>query len=228
MKYNIKVRDLPVNERPREKLLRYGAEYLSNAELLALILRTGTKEENVLTMCNSIIAESGGINGLLNLSVEEVEKIRGIGSAKAAQIIALSEIYSRIHSIKSGMDIIITCPKDVANFLMNDMKGLAREHFKLIMLDTKNKVICIKTISIGDLNSSVVHPREVFVEAIKKSCASVIVCHNHPSGDPTPSREDINVTKRLKECGTILGIEVLDHIIIGKEKYVSLKEKGIV
>lgn len=228
MNYKLRIKDLPKNERPREKILRYGAECLSNSELLALILRTGTKEDNVLNLCDRVLSHCGGINGISGPSINELKQVKGIGEAKATQILALAELATRFNSFKSGAEYAISSPKDVSTYMMGQMKNLKKEYFKLIMLNTKNVIISVKDISIGNLNSSIVHPREVFIEAIKLSSASVILCHNHPSGDPTPSKEDILITKRLKECGTLLGIEVLDHVIIGNKAYVSLKEKGIV
>ncbi|MEG1255160.1 DNA repair protein RadC [Clostridium sp.] len=228
MGYKLRVKDLPENERPREKILRYGSEYLSNSELLALILRTGTREDNILTLCDKLLSHCGGINGLANPSIKDLKEVKGIGEAKATQILALVELSTRFNSFKSGEEYKVSSPKDAAFYMMGQMKNLKKEYFKLIMLNTKNIIISVKDISIGNLNSSIVHPREVFIEAIKLSSASVILCHNHPSGDSTPSKEDILITKRLKECGTLLGIEVLDHLIIGNENYVSLKEKGIV
>ncbi|MBU3189767.1 DNA repair protein RadC [Clostridium bowmanii] len=222
-----KIMDLPQNERPREKLLRYGAETLSNNELLAIILRIGSKNENIISLCGRIISECGGLNGLLNSSAEEFMNLKGIGNAKATQLLALTEISKRFRSFKSGEEYKITSPKDVAEYLMEEMRYLKKEYLKLVMLNTKNVIISIKDISIGNLNTSIVHPREVFYEAIKKCSASVVICHNHPSGDPTPSKEDISITIRLKECGKLLGIEVLDHIIIGNGTYTSLKEKGM-
>jgi len=222
-----KIMDLPQNERPREKLLRYGAESLSNNELLAIILRTGSKQENIISLCGRIISECGGLNGLLSSSADEFKKLKGIGNAKATQLLALTEISKRLRSFKSGEEYKITSPKDIAEYLMEEMRYLKKEYLKLIMLNTKNIIISIKDISIGNLNSSIVHPREVFYEAIRKCSASVVICHNHPSGDPTPSKEDVSITTRLKECGKLLGIEVLDHIIIGNGTYVSLKEKGM-
>lgn len=227
MEENFKLTDLPKNERPREKLLRYGAETLSNGELLAIILRTGSKSENILSLCNRILCQCGGINGLLNSEFEGLQSLKGIGEAKATQLIALSELSKRFKTFKSGSDVKITQPQNAADYVMEDMRYLKKEYLKLIMLNTKNIVISIKDISVGSLNSSIVHPREVFIEAIKNSSASIIICHNHPSGDPTPSNEDINITSRLKECGKLLGIEVLDHIIIGDGTYISLKEKGV-
>lgn len=227
MEKPLKITDLPENERPRERLLRYGPDTLSNAELLAVILRTGTKKENILQLCNNLIKESGGLNGLLSMDLEEFMKLDGIGEAKAAQLVALSELSKRFRSFRSGDSYRISQPKDVADYVMEDMRNLKVEHLKVIMLNTKNIVISAKDVSVGSLNTSIVHPREVFCEAIKKRCASIIICHNHPSGDPTPSCEDMNISKRLKECGKIIGIELLDHIIIGNGSYISLKEKGI-
>lgn len=227
MNHTLKITDLPESERPSERLLRYGPETLSNAELLAVILRCGTKKENIITLCSNLLQKSGGLNGLLSITSEEIINIHGFGSAKAAQIISISEIYRRFKSYKSGAEYKITQPKDAADFVMEEMRNLKQERLRVIMLNTKNLVLSVKDVSIGSLNSSIVHPREVFCEAIKKNSASIIICHNHPSGDATPSSEDINVTKRLKECGKLIGIDLLDHIIIGDGKYISLKEKGI-
>ncbi|WP_243122800.1 RadC family protein [Haloimpatiens lingqiaonensis] len=227
MNVSLKIMDLPKNERPRERLLRYGPEALSNAELLAVILRTGCKSENIITLSNRILKDGNGLNGLLNMDAEECMKIKGIGKAKASQILALAEISRRFKAYKSGEEYKITSPRDVANLLMEDMRYLKKEYLKIIMLNVKNIVLGVKDVSVGSLNSSIVHPREIFTEAIKKHSASIILCHNHPSGDPSPSGEDINVTRRIKECSKILGIDFLDHIVIGNGTYISLKEKGI-
>lgn len=226
MEEKLKIKDLPISERPRERLVKFGANMLTNSELLAIILRTGSRSENVVNLCNRVIVSGGGIDGLLNLSFKELKDIKGVGEAKATQILALAEISKRFNSFESGRELKVTCPKDVAEYIIPQMKSLKKEYFKLIMLNTKNIVISVKDISMGSLNSSIVHPREVFIEAIKNSSSSVILCHNHPSGDPTPSKEDIDITNRLKACGKLLGIEVLDHIIIGDIKYISFKEKG--
>ncbi|MEG2353709.1 MAG: DNA repair protein RadC [Clostridium sp.] len=224
----ISIKDLPENERPQERLLRYGAESLSNSELLAIILRTGIKNENVIQLSSRVIKSQGGLNGLLRSTADDFQTIKGIGVSKTAQILAVAEISKRFRSYKSGEKCTVTKPKDAADLVMEDMKSLNKEILKVIMLNTKNVVLCIRDVSVGSLNSSIVHPREVFIEAVKKSAASIIICHNHPSGNPQPSKEDINITKRLKECGTLLGIELIDHIIIGEGTFVSLKEKGIV
>lgn len=227
MEKTLKIMDLPESERPREKLLRYGAECLSNAELLAIILRTGTSKENILNLSSRILVETGGLNGLLTCNGEDFLSLKGIGAAKAAQLLAIAEISKRFKSFRSGEQYKITQPKDAANLLMETMRYLKQEHLSVIMLNTKNIVISVKDVSVGSLNSSIVHPREVFCEAVKKSSASIIISHNHPSGDPTPSSEDVALTHRIKECGKLLGIELLDHIIIGDGSYTSLKEKGI-
>ena len=227
MKNNIRVNDIPLNERPIEKLLQFGVNTLSHDELLAIVLRTGTKGENVIELSKRLLWELNGLDGLLDVSYEEVSKIKGIKKVKACQIIAIMEIVNR--TLKSqNKEIKISSPRDVSALLINEMANLNQEVFKLILLNTKNIVISTKDIFKGTLNSSVVHPREVFKEAVQRGSANIIVCHNHPSGDPNPSKEDINITIRLKECGRIMGIELLDHIIIGNNKYVSLKEKGII
>lgn len=224
---NLTLKELPQNERPRERLLRYGSESLSNSELIAIILGTGNKGENILSLSSRIIKERGGLNGLLTSTREDFLKLKGIGNAKASQLMAIVELSKRFRSYRSGEEYKVCSPKDAAQYVMEEMRGLSQEILKVIMLDTKNKVINEKNVSMGSINSSIVHPREVFKEAILKNSASIIIFHNHPSGDPTPSSEDINVTHRIKESGKILGIDVLDHIIIGDGRFISLKEKGV-
>lgn len=223
----IKITDLPCYERPRERLIKYGGAALSNSELLAVLLRTGTKEENVINLCSRLIKNCGGLDGLFTASFEELYEIKGIKAAKAAQIMAISELFKRFKSYRSGETIKICKPIDIASYVMEEMRYLKQEMLKVVMLNTKNIVIYERNVFCGSLNSSIVHPREVFSEAIKKNSASIVVCHNHPSGDPSPSKEDINITLRLKECGSMLGIDLLDHIIIGNGVYTSLKEKGV-
>lgn len=225
---DFKMMDLPTNERPREKLFIYGPETLSNSELLAIIIGCGTKGENVLTLCTRLLAESKGLNQLLRMDKDALLNLKGIKYAKAAQILALGELSKRFRAYGSGEMYKISSPKDAANYCMEGMRYLEVEVLKVILLNTKNVVIGVKEVSRGTINSSIVHPREVFNEAIKTSAKSLVICHNHPSGDPTPSSEDINVTKRLYECSKIIGIDLLDHIIIGDGEYISLKEKGII
>jgi DNA repair protein RadC len=228
MSNSLKIKDIPQNERPKEKLLTYGAESLSNSELLAIILRTGTQGENVLQLSGRLLSELEGLDGILSANFNDITAIKGIKEGKASQILALSELFKRFRTLKSmKKDTKITSPKDLADLLMGEMNELNQEVLKVILLSTKNTVIGIKDVFKGSLNTSVVHPREIFKEAINKNSASIIICHNHPSGDPTPSKEDINITVRVKECGNIVGIQLIDHIIIGNNKFISLKERGL-
>ena len=226
MSENIKINEIPSGERPREKLLFYGAHCLSNEELLAIILRTGNKDSNVVELSYRIIHSVGGLNGLFKASAKELMEVKGVKEAKATQILAMCELYKRF-KVSELTQIKISKPSDVAKLVLDELRMLRQEVLILINLDTKNKVISKKEIFKGGLNSSLVHPREIFKEAVKDSAASIIICHNHPSGDPTPSRDDINITTRLKECGKMMGIELLDHLIIGDNRFISLKEKDI-
>ncbi|OXS80534.1 RadC family protein [Domibacillus enclensis] len=220
------IRDVPPHDRPRERMIASGPSSLSNHELLAILLRTGSKEESVLQLSNRILNEFDGLRLLKDASIEEITAVKGIGSAKAIQLKAAIEIGRRIERLKYEDRFMIRSPEDAANYMMEEMRFLSQEHFVALYLNTKNQVMHKQTLFIGSLNASIVHPREVFKEAFRRSAASIVCLHNHPSGDPAPSREDIDVTKRLVECGKILGIDVLDHLIIGEKKYVSLKEKG--
>ncbi|KAB7708616.1 DNA repair protein RadC [Bacillus aerolatus] len=220
------IRDVPSEDRPRERMIASGAASLSNHELLAIILRTGTKSESVLQLANRLLKTFDGLRLLKEASLEEITSIKGIGEAKAVQIMSALELGRRISQLKFEDRYVIRSPEDGANYVMEEMRFLTQEHFVCLYLNTKNQVLHKQTLFIGSLNASIVHPREVFKEAFRRSAASIICIHNHPSGDPGPSKEDIDVTKRLAECGKILGIELLDHLIIGEKKYVSLKEKG--
>nr|WP_277874654.1 DNA repair protein RadC [Mesobacillus harenae] len=225
---SIMIRDYPQNERPRERFIQNGPQSLSNHELLAIVLGTGTKEESVLQLANRLLSKFEGLRFLKDATLEELTAIKGIGTAKAIHVLAAAEIGRRIATHIQDDRYVIRSPEDGAKYLMNDMRFLSQEHFVCLYLNTKNQVVHKQTIFIGSLNASIVHPREVFKEAVRRSSASIICLHNHPSGDPSPSREDIEVTKRLAECGKIIGIELLDHLIIGENKFVSLKEKGYV
>jgi DNA repair protein RadC len=222
----VMLKDYPTEERPRERFIQHGPESLSIQELIAILLRTGTKEESVLQLAQKIIRHFDGLRMLKNATLEELTSIKGVGKAKAVQLLASIELGRRIASFREEDKYVIRSPEDGANYVMEEMRFLSQEHFVCLFLNTKNQVLFQKTIFIGSLNSSIVHPREIFKEALKRSAASIICVHNHPSGDPTPSKEDIDVTRRLVECGKMMGIELLDHIIIGEKKYVSLKEKG--
>lgn len=222
------IRDVPNCERPRERLLKEGAHALSNQELIATILGTGTKQESVLQLSQRILHHFNGLRLLKDSTADELKKIKGIGDTKAVQLLAAIELGSRVHKWQEEDRYVIRSPEDVSRYVMEDMRFLTQEHFVALYLNTKNHVIHKKTIFIGSLNASIVHPREVYKEAFRHSAASIICLHNHPSGDPSPSREDIEVTKRLVESGKVIGIELLDHIIIGDQKFTSLKEKGYV
>jgi DNA repair protein RadC len=223
---NLMIRDFPQDERPRERFINSGPQSLSNHELVAILLRTGTSKESVLQLSNRLLTHFEGLRLLKAASLEEITSIKGIGKAKAIQVLAAVELGRRISNLAYDDRYVIRSPEDGAKYVMNDMRFLSQEHFVCLYLNTKNQVIHKQTVFIGSLNASIVHPREVYKEALKRSAASIICLHNHPSGDPAPSREDIEVTKRLVECGKIMGVELLDHLIIGENKFVSLKEKG--
>ena len=229
MSDNLKIKDIPNLERPREKLLSFGAETLNNSELLSVILGSGIRGDNVLSLSQRVLSEIGGLDNILSTSFKEITSIKGIKNVKGAQILAIAELFNRFNTLKSNKERMkINSPKDISDLLIAEMSKLNQEVLKLIVLNTKNHIIKIKDVFKGSLNSSIVHPREIYCEAIKSSGASIIICHNHPSGDPTPSKEDINITLRIKECGKIIGIELIDHIIVGYKGYISLKEKGII
>jgi len=229
MKEKYTIMEIPKDERPREKLIKYGSKSLSNSELIGILLRVGSKKDTAITLGQKILRENEkGLLNLVNATPESLNKYHGISNAKAATLLAAVELGKRISTTKAEDTFKITSPQDVSALVMEDMRYYKKEYFKIILLDTKNKVIDIITISIGSLNSSIVHPREVFLEAVKKSSASIVLLHNHPSGEVQPSREDINITQRLIKAGEIMGIKVLDHIIIGDGKYLSFKEENII
>jgi DNA repair protein RadC len=225
-KNGLMIRDFPEDERPRERFMKNGPQSLSNHELIAILLRTGTKEESVLQLSNRLLTQFEGLRLLKSATLQEMTEIKGIGQTKAIQILAAVELGRRVSNLAFDERYVIRSPEDGAKYMMNDMRFLTQEHFVCLYLNTKNQVIHKQTIFIGSLNATIVHPREVYREALKRSAASIICLHNHPSGDPAPSREDIEVTKRLAECGKIIGVDLLDHLIIGENKFVSLKEKG--
>ncbi len=224
----IMMKDVPKLDRPRERLLNIGPKQLSNAELLAIILVSGTKEESVISLANRVLMHFEGLKLLRDATIEELMTIKGIGTAKGVCILAAIELGKRMQNLVSKERFVIRSPKDGADYVMEEMRSLKQEHFVALFLNTKNQIIHRQTIFIGSLNASIVHPREVYREAIKRSAASIIVIHNHPSGDPTPSQEDIHVTRRLTESGKMIGIELLDHIIIGDCTFTSLREKGYI
>ena len=228
MKNSFTVRDLPLNERPRERLLKLGSEALSAQEILAIILGRGIKGESVMATSQKLLSRFGNLKGIVNASMEELMQVSGIGPAKAAQIKAALELSKRLEAdVGEKPKPTLKSPEDVAAVMQSKLKGKKKEHFWVICLDTRNRLINYRPVSIGSLDTSIVHPREVFKEAISSSAASVIFVHNHPSGDPEPSKEDVEITNRLAKAGEIIGIDVLDHIIVCDKSYLSLKAKGL-
>ncbi|MQL51366.1 DNA repair protein RadC [Desulfofundulus thermobenzoicus] len=225
--YRVTIKDMPLETRPRERLLREGAGALTDMELLAILLRTGTATASAMELAAAILGRFGSLRALVSASAEELSDLKGVGPAKAALLQAALEIGRRIAGSGEEVRPVIRSPEDAAGLVMEEMRHLDREHFRALLLNTKNQVIAREVISIGTLNSSTVHPRELFKNAIKRNAAAVILIHNHPSGDPAPSSEDLAVTGRLVEAGRIIGIEVLDHLIIGDNRFVSFKAKGL-
>ena len=218
------IKDLPRVERPREKLIRYGPGRLSSAELLAIILGSGTKSENVVELAGRIFKRFGS-EKLPTVTFEDLKSCPGLGPAKSCEIVACFELGKRL--LKDKRAQIYLTPKDIWEEL-KDVRDHKKEHFIIFYLDSRNQEIKREVISIGSLNTSVVHPREVFEPAVRNYAAHIIVAHNHPSGEPDPSKDDLELTERLLEAGKILGIEVLDHIIVARNGYLSFKEKGLI
>jgi DNA repair protein RadC len=226
MTYNLRIRELPPSEKPRERLRISGAGSLSDAELLAILLRTGVEGANVVQLAQSMLRTFGGWPGLMRASFDELIAVKGLGEAKIAQLKAALEIGRRLALISYDERLQIRSPSDVVRLMQIEMSHLDQEHLRSICLDTKNRVLKIVTVYIGSLNSSVVRVGEIFKEAIRLNSAAIIVVHNHPSGDPTPSSEDILVTRQIVQAGKLLDIEVLDHLIIGHGRHASLRERG--
>jgi len=222
------IRDLPLEERPREKLKTLGAVALSNAELLAILIRTGNRSESAVQIATRILARGGGLRSLPDLSLEDLQENKGIGPDKAVTIKAALELGCRLATAPREVGDSITSPRQAADLFMEELRYKKKEYFKILLLNTKNHVISREEISVGSLSASIVHPREIFNLPLRKSAASVILCHNHPSGDPSPSQEDLEVTRRLVDAGAILGISVRDHIIIGDGCFFSFREKGLI
>ncbi|HEY7296120.1 MAG TPA: DNA repair protein RadC [Dehalococcoidia bacterium] len=225
--YRPTIRELPSAERPRERLRSYGEGALSTAELLAIILRVGMAGENVLEVASRLLSQHGGLVGLGRLSFDELCATRGLGEAKAAQLRAALELGRRLAVSTPEERPVIREPKDVAQLVQPEMQLLDQEQLRVLVLNTKNQVLAIPTISSGTVNQSQVRPAEVFRPAIRANAPSIIVVHNHPSGDPAPSKEDVSVTRDLVNAGRLLDVEVLDHIVIGHGRFVSLKDRGL-
>ncbi len=224
-----RIQDLGVSERPRERLAQVGADKLRDAELLAILLRVGIKGENAIHMADRLLQDFGGLTGLQRASFEEVCQQHGLGAAKAAQLKAAMEIGNRLSRRRSEEDLRPTfhSPQEVADHVKYEMAALDQEQLRVMLMDTRNRLEKMVTLYIGSLNSSTVRVGELFKEAIRCNCASIIIIHNHPSGDPSPSPEDITLTKAAVQAGKLLDVEVLDHIVIGRGNFVSLKERGL-
>lgn len=225
------MKEMAEEERPYEKCLRYGAGRLSNVELLAVLLRTGTKGMNSLELAKSILEAPSGEESLLNIhqiTLQKLKRLRGIGKVKAVQILCLSELAKRLAKASAKEGLVFHLPVTIAEYYMEEMRHQKQEHMKLLMLDTKSKLLGESNISKGTVNASLVSPRELFIEALDCGAVSIILLHNHPSGDPTPSQADILFTKRVKEAGELIGISLLDHIIIGNNCYISFAEQNMI
>ena len=225
--YHLTIHDMPTGERPRERLLHYGPGSLSTAELIAILLRTGSRGENVLDLATRLLVEFGGLGGVLRATVSELSAVKGVGEAKAAQLKAGLELGRRLLIAAPHERPQITSPADAANLLMLEMGHLEQEHLRVLLLDTRNRVLASPVVYKGNVNTSVIRIAEIFREAIRHNSTAMIIAHNHPSGDPTPSPEDVRVTRQVVEVGNLVDIEVLDHLIIGQGRYVSLKERGL-
>ncbi|MFC1957700.1 DNA repair protein RadC [Chloroflexota bacterium] len=228
VKKSFTIHDLPVSERPRERLQRFGVEALSAQEILALILGRGIAGESVTVTAQRLLSQFGGLKGIAGASVEELTQVKGIGPAKAAQIQAAFELANRLEGYsESAEKLAVKTPDEVVSLVRGRLRGKKKEYFLALLLDTRGQLIKTAEISVGSLDSSIVHPREVFKAAMAASAASVIFVHNHPSGDPEPSEDDIKLTERLAQAGEVVGIDVLDHIIVCDKSYLSLKSKGL-
>ena len=223
---SIKMKELPISERPYEKLEMYGANSLSNAELLAIIIKTGTKEESSVTIAQKILNlnedRKNNLKFLQDISINELTKIKGIGKIKAIQLKAVSELTKRMSRPITNNKIKITCPQDVANLLIDELKNEKRELVKVLILNSKNIIIKILDVSYGSSNLAIDTPKDILAEVIKMEAPKIILVHNHPSGDPLPSKADMAFTDRLIEASKLLGVELLDHIVIGHDSYESI------
>lgn len=227
---HVRVKDLPTDEKPREKMMRFGPKVLSDSELIAILIGTGTTSKSAIEVSRNLLkVYDNDLNAFFDASIEEIirtPEISGIGAAKACKIKAAVELGRRARKGKTVYPAG-TSPQEVADYLMEEMSEYKQEHFRILLLDSKLKIFKVEEISIGTVNSSLVHPREVFCKAIRQHAVSIILVHNHPSGDPYPSMEDQNITRRLKKAGELLGINVIDHIIIGESDYLSFQELGL-
>ena len=226
--YTSSVREMPEDDRPRERLMRLGPEALRDAELIAVLYRTGTREMGAVALAEQTIRHFGGLRALARASVEELQQVKGLGAVKAIEIKAALELGTRLAAYTENDRPRIRCSQDVVDLLMARFKHYETEQFKTLLLNTKHEVMKTVDISQGGIDGTVAAPRDVFRQAVREGAAAVIVCHNHPSGDPQPSREDIMLTKRLQESAEVLGIGFLDHVVFGDGRYISMKERNLI
>jgi DNA repair protein RadC len=226
VEYHPTIKDLPPSERPRERLLARGPSELANQELLAIVLRTGVKSENAVAVAQRLLARFGGLEGLARASLGELCAERGLGEAKAAQLQAALEIGRRLAAARPEERVQVRSPSDVANLLM-EMGLLEQEHLRVVLLNTRNQVLAVREVYKGAADRATIRVAEVFREAVRANSTAVVVAHNHPSGDPSPSPEDVRVTEEIVQAGKLLDIEVLDHLVIGRDRYVSLRERRL-
>lgn len=224
---SLTMKDLPINERPRERFKTHGPTALSHAELLAILIRTGTPQCSARQLADLLLSKAGNLRNLAQYEVSELAAFPGMGHAKAIQVLAAFELGKRLYATDTSEPVAIRSPREAANLFIPSLRYVDKEHFMAAHLNTKNQIIAVETVSVGTLNASLVHPRELFKTAVKNSSAALIVAHNHPSGDPEPSKEDLQLTRRIKQAGELMGIEVLDHVIVGGERFVSMKERGL-
>jgi DNA repair protein RadC len=222
----MRIEEIPSEERPRERLKALGVEVLSLRELVALVIGSGSSRRSSLDVAEDLVSALGSVKDLGGASLEKLARVDGVGPATACRLKAAVELGRRVIKSARGEIRVVRCPEDAASLVIDDMRNLDREHFAVILLDSKNAVISVEKVSVGTVNSSIVHPREVLKPALEKSATSIILVHNHPTGSTSPSREDIMITRRFEKCGRILGIEVVDHIIVGDGDYRSMKESG--
>ena len=225
--YRPLIRDMPSDERPRERLRQRGPAALSNSELMAILLRTGVRGENVLSLASRLLARFDGLAGLARASFGELCGERAVGEAKAAQLMAALELGKRLVSTQPDERATVRSPQDVNNLLMAEMAFLEQEHLRVVLLNTRNQVLSISEVYKGNVNTAVVRVGEVFRDAVREGCPALIVVHNHPSGDPAPSPDDAAITRQIAEAGRLLGIDVLDHVVIARKGFASLKELGL-
>lgn len=227
IEYRPLIRDLPSSERPRERLRERGAAALANAELLAILLRVGASGESAIAQGTRLLARFGGLPGLARASFGELCNQKGVGEAKAAQIKAALEISKRLLAAQPEERALVRSPQDVANLLQAEMGLLEQEHLRVILLNTRNQVLAIPEVYKGNVNTAIVRTAELFRDAVREGCPALIVVHNHPSGDATPSQDDVAITQQIVEAGQLLGIDVLDHIVLARGGFVSLRERGL-